>query len=199
MSSRFSILLASSALSVVLLGCATSPTQSEREALRLESREEHIRLARSGRFVIQASSREQPGTLRGGQGRFEWLSIAPVTAGDSGSERQVLIWLGPLGQTLGSLERRTRPSNVSTLLGLGSEIRAFDAEGLRLNNAEQLQLLVALLGAEAARFNEADIEETLALLMISIEQVSRSLESPRQFRFRIHQIDIVLRAVLDPA
>ena len=200
MSLRRRGLLIGGALSLVLAGCATAPPiQSERETLRLDQPGEQVRLARSGRFVIQASSKEQPEIMRGGQGRFEWLSIAPALSAQTSSERQILIWLGPLGQTLGSLERKIPSAGISAVRGRGAEIKAFDAEGLMLSKAEQQQLLVALLGAEAVRFNESDIDETLALLMLSIEQISQSLESPRQFRFRIHHIDIMLRAALDPA
>lgn len=173
--------------------------QSERETLKLDQPGEQVRLSRSGRFVIQASSRNQPDVLRGGHGRFEWLSLAPAGSRDGRGERQIIIWLGPLGQTLGSVERRIRPSNISTLLGMGSEIKAFNADGLMLNTTEQQRMLIALLGPEASRFNAADIDETLTLLMISMERISQSLESPREFRFRIHQTDIMLRAALDPA
>lgn len=203
MSSPLQTLLTGCALSLLIAGCATPPQPTsprpEQGTLQLEAPGEQVRLARSGRFVIQASSREQPDVMRGGHGRFEWLSMTPANTTDGRGERQIMIWLGPLGQTLGSLERRARPSNTSALLGLGSEIRAFDAEGLMLNTAEQQRMLIALLGTEAAQFNAADIDETLTLLMISMEQMSRSLEGPREFRFRIHRTDIVLRAVLDPA
>lgn len=109
-----------------------------------------------------------------------------------------MTWQGPLGRTLASLERRPKASNTSGLLGQGSEVRAFDAEGLALNAADQQRMLVGLLGSEAARFNQADITTTLTLLMVSMEQMSRFPDEPREFRFRIQQIDIVLLAVLDP-
>ncbi|MBU3725112.1 MAG: hypothetical protein FGM18_06320 [Burkholderiaceae bacterium] len=215
MSLRSPLLLISLAVSIALTGCATQrapqsaprletppPQQTglklEDGVLRLDNPNEQIRLAHSGRFVIQATSREQPDTSRGGQGRFEWLSITPAGASDVRGERQVVIWVGPLGQTLGSLERRLKPSNTSLLLNMGAEIRAFNAEGLMLNTADQQRMLMSLFGTEAARFNETDINQTLTLLMLSIEQMSRSEDGPREFRFRIHQTDIMLRAVLDP-
>lgn len=202
MSSRLPGLLIVTGLILLIAACATPPPpmppQPQQGTLELERPGEEVRLFRAGRFVIQASSREQPDVVRGGHGRFEWLSIVPSGITDGRGERQIMIWLGPLGQTLASLERKARPSNTSGLLGSGSEIRAFDAEGLMLNTNEQQRMLSSLLGPEASRFNAADIDEILTMLMISMEQMGRSPEGPREFRFRIHQTEIVLRAALDP-
>lgn len=215
MSLRLTAALIGGASILMQAGCATHPTQPTAAPvlevpqarptpmpgsgiLELEKPGEEVRLARSGRFVIQASPADQPEVVRGGQGRFEWLSMAPVNATDGKGERQIMTWQGPLGRTLASLERRPKASNTSGLLGQGAEIRAFDAEGLMLNTADQQRMLVGLLGSEATRFNEADITTTLTLLMVSIEKMSRVLEEPHEFRFRIQQIDIVLLLALDP-
>lgn len=214
MSVRLAASLMGSAIILMQAGCVTHPARPtaapvltapqdtplpESTTLQIEKPGEEIKVSRSGRFVIQASAREQPDVVRGGQGRFEWLSIAPVNAADGRGERQIMTWQGPLGRTLGSLERRPKASNASGSLGQGSEIRAFDAEGLMLNATEQQRMLIGLLGPGAARFSEADINTTLTLLMVSIEQMGRFPEEPREFRFRIQQTDIVLLAVLDPA
>lgn len=213
MSLRLAALIIGSVIMLMQSGCATHPARStaapvldlpratpipDSGILELEKPGEEIKLARSGRFVIQASPTDQPEVVRGGQGRFEWLSIAPVNATDGKDERQIMTWQGPLGRTLASLERRPKASNTSGLLGQGSEVRAFDAEGLALNTADQQRMLVGLLGSEATRFSQADITTTLTLLMVSMEQMSRFPDEPREFRFRIQQIDIVLLAVLDP-
>ncbi len=181
-------------------GCTTTSPPTQNERLSLDRPGEEVQAVRTGRFIIHARSQQRPDELRGGQGRFEWLQLARTTSGSRPDERQVLIWLGPLGQTLGSLERNTPTRQGGLLQGMSTEkVRAYDHQGLPLDVARQTQLMESLLGDGAKEFNIGDIDAVLTSLMTIMEAISRSNQSPREFQFQIRQTQVTLRAVLDPA
>ena len=110
----------------MLSGCAT-PQHDGRERLVLERPGDVIHQSLTGRFVIRV---QLPGTdeEKGGQGKFEWL--------DFGS-REVLMLLGPLGQSAGTIELSQHM------------LKTFNDRGRRLDDEEQLQLLRGWLGHQA--------------------------------------------------
>ena len=184
-----------------MAGCAAPiPKQPAMERFSLERADEQIRLARSGRFILSAQH-PQWDQRRGGQGRFEWLQLAPATAMPSNQvERQILIWLGPLGQTLGSLERRliASPAGLLKEKRIEAMIVAFDAEGSPLDVQQRSWITRALLGDTVMALDEAELRLLMRSLMDSFESLAASVSASREFEFSIRQLDIRLRAVLDP-
>jgi hypothetical protein len=55
-----------------------------------------------------------------------------------------------------------------------------------------------LLGESALVLGDAEIRSLLRSLMISIESMANVTSGAREFQFRVQQLDITLRAVLDP-
>lgn len=205
--------------SLAQLGCSTAPQSPERAVsgsgqaggqpaagstrprLTLEQSEEELRHFRSGRFLIQANNPAQPDVIRGGQGRFEWVSLTPKNNPGNAREREILMWFGPLGRNLGSFQREIGPTGVLTKMGLQQRprVQAFNSEGFALDESEQQRLMYELLGGQSNMLNPRQLQEALNLLMDSMALVGRSTESPRQFRFRIQETEVTLRAVLDPS
>ncbi len=186
-----------------LAGCAieSPPRPVAPERLSLEQQDEQLKVSRSGRFILSArlqASEQQ----RGGQGRFEWLQlVSPTAPAIDRNERQVLIWLGPLGQTLGSIERRLVEQQAGRVLKetrVDEYLHAFDADGRLLSAQQQSSLAQMLLGESALVLGDAEIRSLLRSLMISIESMANVTSGAREFQFRVQQLDITLRAVLDP-
>lgn len=186
-----------------LAGCAVkpSPRPAAPERFSLERPDEQLIISRSGRFILSArlQASEQ---ARGGQGRFEWLQlVAPAGPAVDRSERQILIWLGPLGQTLGSIERRLVERQAGLLIKerkIDESLHAFDADGRLLGARQQSSLAHALLGESASVMGDAEIQALMRSLMRSIESMANTGSGSREFQFRVQQLDIMLRAVLDP-
>lgn len=109
----------------MLSGCAT-PQHDGRERLVLERPGDVIHQSLTGRFVIRVQL--PGGDEKGGQGKFEWL--------DFGS-REVLMLLGPLGQSAGTIELSRHA------------LKTFNDRGRRLDDEEQLQFLRGWLGHRA--------------------------------------------------
>ena len=186
-----------------LAGCAieSPPRPVAPERLSLEQQDEQIKVSRSGRFILSArlqASEQQ----RGGQGRFEWLQlVSPTAPAIDRNERQVLIWLGPLGQTLGSIERRLVERQAGLVLKekkVDEHLHAFDADGRLLGARQQSGLAQVLLGESASVMGDAEIQALMRSLMISMESVANAASGSREFQFRVQQLDVTLRAVLDP-
>ena len=186
-----------------LAGCAIKsprpPVAPDR--FSLERPDEQLKVSRSGRFILSARLQASEQT-RGGQGRFEWLQlITPTAPAADRSERQILIWLGPLGQTLGSIERRMEERQAGLLLKekkIDESLHAFDADGRPLGARQQSGLAHALLGESASAMGDAEIQALMRSLMIAIESMANATSGSREFQFRVQQLDITLRAVLDP-
>ena len=186
-----------------LAGCAikSPPRPAAPERFSLERPDEQLKVSRSGRFILSARLQASEQT-RGGQGRFEWLQlVSPTGPTVDRSERQILIWLGPLGQTLGSIERRLVERQAGLLLKekkIDESLHAFDADGRLLGARQQSSLAHALLGESASVMGDAEIQALMRSLMLSIESIASSSSGSREFQFRVQQLDIMLRAVLDP-
>ncbi|NBW01270.1 MAG: hypothetical protein EBR85_06115 [Betaproteobacteria bacterium] len=186
-----------------LAGCAikTPPRPAAPERFSLERPDEQLKVSRSGRFILSArlQTSEQ---ARGGQGRFEWLQlVSPTSPAVDRNERQILIWLGPLGQTLGSIERRLVERQAGLVLKekkVDEHLHVFDADGRLLGARQQSSLAQMLLGESALGMGEAEIQALMRSVMISIESMANITSGSREFQFRVQQLDITLRAVLDP-
>lgn len=200
-SARALVVLCCAAAGALVAGCAAPiPKQAAVEHFSLERADEQLRLARSGRFILSVQH-PQWDQRRGGQGRFEWLQLIPATVMPSNQvERQILIWLGPLGQTLGSLERRliASPAGLLREKRIEAVIHAFDAEGRPLDVQQRSWMTRALLGDTLVALDEAELRLLMQSLMDSFESLSTLAPGGREFEFSIRQLDIRLRAVLDP-
>ncbi len=173
------------ALLVALLisGCATTAIDS-RERLQLERPDETLALVKTGRFVIRAAARTPTGSTqgveRGAQGQFEWreyrsrsttamtttMTTEPTTS-PAAAAREVVIWRGPLGQSVGSIEMVRGVS------------RTFDDQGRRLDHQDQLRFLRALLGEEAApAMTDPQITAALNQLMAFFHQALAERDGP---------------------
>lgn len=200
-SARTLVVLFCAAAGLLLSGCAAPiPQPPAVERFSLEKADEQLRLARSGRFILSVQH-PQWDQRRGGQGRFEWLQLTPATAMPSNQvERQLLIWLGPLGQTLGSLERRliASPAGLLKEKRIEAVIHVFDAQGRPLDVQQHSWITRALLGDTVTALDEVELRLLMRSLMDSFESLATLASGGREFEFSIRQLDIRLRAVLDP-
>jgi hypothetical protein len=187
MSSRLFRWISSAAAIAVLSGCASlTPELAPRERLILERQGELLVAARAGRFVMLAKSVGQD--ERGAQGRFEWLTFTSSGEG----VRHVLIWIGPFGQSAASIEQRRHE-----LLRQPS-ITAFDDQGLRLTELDQLRFLGNVVGREViASITPQDIQRTLAELMAFFEKAASTQTARHESQLRFRDTDLALRIVFD--
>lgn len=168
----------------LLVGCASiAPDQATRERLVLERSNETLLQARAGRFIIRAQRQGQDD--RGAQGRFEWLDYRAT----NDARRQILIWLGPLGQSAASLEHRVLPS--------GTIITAYDDQGLSLEHHDQLRFLSSVLGNDAAMLSDQDIYTTLRNIMTFFQESANSTARSQESEFRIGNTVVNLRIAMD--
>ena len=169
----------------VIAGCASvAPDHAARERLLLERSDEVVAQNRAGRFVLQGlSSHLQE---RGAQGRFEWLEYRSA----QGAARQVLIWLGPLGQSAASLElRRETTGRLS--------VAAYDDNGRRLSHQDQLRFLSSVLGNGALTMSDAETQQAMMSIM-QFFQASVAAQSPRhESQLAIGKAMIHLRIAFD--
>ena len=174
------------ALALLLSACATVPTpQSSAQSERANELTESLR---SGRFVIRATAHPE-GQPRGAQGRFEWLSFrARLNAEQS---RQVLIWVGPLGQTLGRIEQQSEQRAISappTLLVFSTDPDPLTAE-------QQSSFMASLLGTPVTT---REVEGLITKLMALFTQAARR-DLPRQeLKLQHEGLMVDLRLVFDP-
>lgn len=171
----------------LLAGCASiAPNQAAREQLQLERSDEVMVQTRAGRFILrgQTPALEE----RGAQGRFEWLDYRSAR----GTARQVLIWLGPLGQSAASLELGPLASNNGSV-----SIAAYDENGLRLGHQDQLRFLSNVLGNDAFAMSDAEIQSALQSIM-RFFQTAVGTQTPRhESQFRIGAAIVHLRIAFD--
>jgi hypothetical protein len=81
---------------------------------------------------------------------------------------------------------------------IDESLHAFDADGRLLGARQQSGLAQALLGESASVMGDAEIQALMRSLMRSIESMANTGSGSREFQFRVQQLDIMLRAVLDP-
>jgi hypothetical protein len=177
----------STALALGLLGgCAfLAPEPPIRERLVLERPGDVVTQARAGRFVIRSQS--STADERGAQGRFEWLEYASAPNG----RRQVLIWLGPLGQSVASLEQRM----TAQATGL---VAAFDDRGLRLAQRDRHRFLAAVLGSDVvASVSDQEINAALASLMAFFQDAASTQAARHESQLQIQTTLIHLRIAFD--
>ncbi len=168
-----------------IAGCASiAPDHSARERLLLERSDEVIAQNRAGRFVLRGLSANLQ--ERGAQGRFEWLEYRSA----QGAARQVLIWLGPLGQSAASLELRPQTAE-------NASVAAYDENGLRLSHQDQLRFLSNVLGNGASTMSDAETQQAMQSIM-QFFQASVAAQSPRhESQFIIGSAVIHLRIAFD--
>jgi len=179
------------ALALLLSACATVPTpQSSAQSERANELTESVR---SGRFVIRATTHPE-GQPRGAQGRFEWLSFrARLNAEQS---RQVLIWVGPLGQTLGRIEQqREQRIEQQTEQFEQAEQTVFSTDPDPLTAEQQSSFMASLLGTPVT---PREVEGLITKLMALFTQAARR-DLPRQeLRLQHEGLMVDLRLVFDP-
>ena len=166
------------ALALLVLAGWAGVASDPRERLILETPGETVERAQSGRFVIRAVTRGQEGYERGAQGRFEWLRYGQRA-------RHVLIWLGPLGPSAGSLAYAN------------GQVRAFDDQGIRLGHQDQLRFLQALLGQGMVHHvPESEIEVALRQLMLFFE-AAEGVAGVQQTVLTFGDLLVTVRIVVD--
>lgn len=176
-------------------GCVSLRDASPVDRLSLEKPGETVANARSGRFVIRAlAGQGMEGDERGAQGRFEWLEFQPTPHRSSGFDppgRQVLIWLGALGQSTGSLEK---------IYGAQNPVRVYDDQGHPLSQRSQIRLLASLFGnANAEKISDDDIAQLLNNLMAIFQQAIELSGGVQRSRFRFGDLEVSLIVAPDPA
>jgi len=201
------------ALALLLSACATVPTpQSSAQSERANELTESVR---SGRFVIRATTHPE-GQPRGAQGRFEWLSFrARLNAEQS---RQVLIWVGPLGQTLGRIEQQreqrteqqteqfeqaeqtaraqlAKAQNEQRVINAPPVLLVFSTDPDPLTAEQQSSFMASLLGTPVT---PREVEGLITKLMALFTQAARR-DLPRQeLRLQHEGLMVDLRLVFDP-
>lgn len=191
------------ALGITLTGCASLVPRSDDQRLHLERPGEALALARSGRFSARAVLAQ--GNERAAQGRFEWLELQ-----SAGQRRQLLLLQGPLGHSVGSLERPialTEPAQRGDGAAATDEarsapvgdVRVYDADGLRLDRRSQDQMLGALIGtSNASALSDAQTQGWLNGLMDFITATSQGPAGRvRETSFDLSQATLIMRLAMD--
>ena len=166
-------------ISTVIVACAGLPTQ--REQFYPQHADEQIDEVRSGRFVLRLT---EAGTESlGTQGQFELMRLSSMTK--PRASRRVLIWLGPLGQSLGSLEQRP-----------DLPVRIFDAQGLLLSEGDKRRFAQRLLGLQSSEsVNDAALDRLLDALL---ELITRATKTDEEHQLAVGSAQLHLRIALDP-
>ncbi len=135
------------------LGCATV---SPLPRFQLERAGESLTKSQSGRFVLKGT--DALGEPQGTQGRFEWLVY-----GNAEKSRQALVLVGPLGQSIGVLEK------VST----NKYVNVYDHQGLLLGPERRQEILVQVLGQSGStQLVERETDALLAAIVRFFEQAA---------------------------
>lgn len=165
-------------ITALITACAGLPTQ--REQFYPQHADERLDEIRSGRFVIRII--DAGNDSRGTQGQFELMRLSSTTT--PGAARRVLIWLGPLGQSIGSLEQRP-----------DLPVRIFDAQGLLLTKADKRQFAQGLLGLQASEFvNDEALDRLLNALL---EFTGQANDTHQQHQVVVGSTTLQLRISLD--
>ncbi len=160
------------------LGCTTI---SPLPRFQLEQPGELLAQTASGRFVLQGT--DGTGQPQGAQGRFEWL-----TYGSTNPSRQVLILIGPLGQSVGVLEK------VST----NNSVAVYDHQGLPLGPADRRDVLVQLLGQDAGgQTAERDVDALLIEVVRFFGAASIAGQRRAVHGFRLGPAQFTLTVLMD--
>jgi hypothetical protein len=181
------VLWRSTVVAFVLLLSACASLPSREAAFQNERANEFMELARSGRFVIRTTA-DADGQQRGAQGRFEWLRFRAHQTPDQ--SRQVLIWVGPLGQTMGGIEQQVSPPAVAT----PSALRVFSDEPEPLTLVQQSAFLESLLGTP---ITPAEVQDLITKLMALFTQAVNSGTTLQELRLVHRGLAVDLRLVLD--
>lgn len=173
------------ALSVCMVCACTllKPTEPKMPAgLSDIFQRDHLINAVSGRFSIRVST---PGDLaiRGAQGQFEYLRFVrsnPYARSD------VVLWVGPLGQTLGRIERQA--------IGRGETYRIVDSQGRMLNAQEQVDLMQQMTGKKLSSREIELLTQELIAVFANIVEYQRQA---RDYEFRVQDGRYQVRLIPD--
>lgn len=178
------------AMALLLSACATVP--SLHGSAQSERANEFTELVRSGRFVIRAAA-YPAGEPRGAQGRFEWISFRARL--NSEQHRQVLVWVGPLGQTLGRIEQQGEWQIDQRLISAPSTLLVFSTDPDPLTAEQQSSFMQSLLGTPVT---PREVEGLITKLMALFAHAARR-DLPRQeLRLQHEGLIVDLRLVFDP-
>ncbi len=160
------------------LGCTTI---SPHPKFQLERTGESLTKSQSGRFVLKGT--DSAGQPQGTQGRFEWLVY-----GNAGEARQALILIGPLGQSMGVIEKVSANNNVN----------AYDHQGLLLGPERRQEILVQVLGQNgSAQLIEQETDALLANIVRFFEQAAAQGIRRTEQDFRLGPARFSLTILLD--
>ena len=160
------------------LGCTTI---NPLPRFQLEQPGESLRQTVSGRFVLQGT--DGIGQPQGTQGRFEWL-----TYGSTNPSRQVLILIGPLGQSVGVLEKVSANNSVTV----------YDHQGLLLAPEHRRDVLIQLLGQSAGgQTAERDIDALLMEVVRFFDATSITGQRRAEQGFRLGPAQFMLTVLMD--
>ena len=160
------------------LGCTTV---SPLPRFQLEQPGEPLAQSASGRFVLRGT--DGIGQPQGTQGRFEWL-----TYGSTNPSRQVLILIGPLGQSVGVLEKVSANNSVAV----------YDHQGLLLGPEDRRDVLIQLLGQDAGgQTAERDIDALLIEVVRFFGATSVAGERRAEHGFRLGPARFTLTVLMD--
>lgn len=160
------------------LGCTTI---SPLPRFQLEQPGEQLAQTASGRFVLRGI--DSTGQPQGTQGRFEWL-----TYGSTNISRQALILIGPLGQSVGVLEK------VST----NNKVIVYDHQGLLLDPERRRDVLLQLLGQDAGgQTTERDVDSLLIEVVRFFDATSVTGPRRAEQSFRLGPAQFTLTLLMD--
>ena len=166
------------------LGCTTI---SPLPRFQLEQPGEPLAQTTSGRFVLRGT--DSLGQPQGTQGRFEWLTYgATIPSGSINPSRKVLILIGPLGQSVGVLEK------VST----NNNIVVYDHQGLLLGPDHRRDVLIQLLGQDAGgQTAEQDVDALLIEVVRFFDSASVAGQRRAEQGFRLGPAQFTLTVLMD--
>jgi hypothetical protein len=162
-------LIALAVVALITSGCASVSTPRH---VQLQGPEETLEKNRAGRFSVQVLETPALENPRGSQGRFEWLHYRSAQGA-----RELLLVIGPFGQSLGGIEQRVSNSSNTASLYL------FDEQGLIVDPAQQWELLSSLAG----RPLQGNSTQARAL-----EKFMRFLADATESEQRVHETELQL-------
>lgn len=199
---RFGIFAPAVSAAAVISGCAVIEPMADvkSEPLILQKALEQPAISRSGRFVVQATRTARQPTDHGAQGHFEWIELR------SGSHkaRQLLLFLGPLGQSGPTLERELvfDRANIfaSEAQWIPDAVRVFDERGRPLARGEERVLLAKLIGSRVSdAISDIQIKALLTSVM-NLFQATSTEQDPNYHRiYSSDALEISVRIAYDEA
>ncbi len=160
------------------LGCTTvSPLPQ----FQLERAGESLAKTQSGRFVLKGT--DASGQPQGTQGRFEWLVY-----GNPETSRQALILIGPLGQSMGVIEK----------VSANNKLNIYDHQGLLLDPDNRRNILIQMLGQDGSmQAFEQDTDALLAAVVRFFERTSSEGHRRAEQDFRLGPAQFSLTILVD--